>query len=313
MKKTITLFLLLFLVACSPSSAEPTPGSEAENNILSTAVVSNLPVVNQPNPYSVEALRERNYGQGELSVEYAWENKPEFTRYYITYPSDGLTIHGFVNVPVGKGPFPVIVALHGYIPPSEYKTRDYSTRYADALAQNGFIVLHPNLRGFPPSDLVVRRGDSLTGYTIDALNLIALARRQAGQEGIFKNADFSHLGIWGHSLGGGIALRVMSVLPEIKAGVIYASVSQRYSNVSSGYTVYDLEASSAAFSLHHGEDDQTVPPAWTKTLYQQLLDLGKTVEYFTYPGQPHTLYGQSDHLFIQRMVIFFNKYLKPEP
>jgi uncharacterized protein len=310
MKKALIGLLLFLLTACSASPVEPTPAVETGNDDGSAVVVSAPSAQNQPNPFSIETLRSKTYGEGELSVEYAWENQPEFTRYYITYPSDGYTIHGFVNIPVGKGPFPVIVAIHGYIPPSEYKTRDYSTRYADALAQNGYIVLHPNMRGFPPSDSVPRRGDSLTGYTTDVLNLIAMVRKLAGKEGIFKNADFSRLGIWGHSLGGGIALRVMSVLSEIKAGVIYASVSQRYSNASTGYTVYDLASSSAAFSLHHGEDDHTVPPAWTKTLDQQLLALGKTVEYFTYPGQPHTLYGQSDTLFIRRMVEFYAKYLK---
>jgi dipeptidyl aminopeptidase/acylaminoacyl peptidase len=312
MKKLFLLIILVLFTACAPGPVEPTPGLENGNNVPETVAIIATPARDQPNPFSVEVLRANTYGKGELSVEYAWENQPEFTRYYITYPSDDLTIHGFINIPVGKGPFPIIIALHGYIPPSEYKTRDYSTRYADALAQNGYIVLHPNMRGFPPSTSIPRRGDSLTGYTTDVLNLIALVRRQAGKEGIFKNADFSRMGIWGHSLGGGVALRVLSILPEIKAAVIYASVSQRYSNASTGYTVYDLAGSSAAFSLHHGEEDKTVPPSWTKALNQQLLDLGKKVEYFTYPGQPHTFYGQSDTLFIRRMVDFFFKYLKSE-
>ncbi len=310
MKNIAFTLIILLVAACAPLPVEPTPGLEMENNGQVTPAVSVPQASNGPNPFSIEALRATTFGEGELSVEYAWENQPEFTRYYITYPSDGLTIHGFINVPVGRGPFPVIVTLHGYIPPSEYQTRDYSTRYADALAKNGYIVLHPNMRSFPPSDSAPRRGDNLAGYTTDVLNLIALSRKEAGMEGIMKNADFSRMGIWGHSLGGGIALRVMSVLPEIRAGVIYASVSQRYSNASAGYTVYDLKPSVAAFSLHHGDEDRTVQPAWTKTLNQQLLDLGKEVEYFTYPGQPHTLYGQNDALFIRRMVEFYGLNLK---
>jgi dienelactone hydrolase len=306
MKKFIILLLLAaFLAACAPSQGEPTPNLEAENNPVVVPAGTPLKSASKINPNSVESLRLRSFGAGELSVEYAWENQPEFTRYYITYPSDGLTIHGFVNVPVGKGPFPVIIALHGFIPASEYKTRDYSTRYADALAQSGYIVLHPNMRNFPPSDSVPRTSDNLGGYTMDVLNLLALVRKQAGEEGIFKNADLGRLGIWGHSIGGGIALRILSIVPEIKAAVIYAGVSQRYTNAAAGYTVFDLGASQAAFSLHHGEADHTVQPAWTKTLNQQLLALGKKVEYFTYPGQPHTLFGQNDTLFIKRMTDFF--------
>ena len=65
-------------------------------------------------------------------------------------------IHGFVNIPRGEGPFPVVIALHGYIPADEYTTLDYSTRYADSIARKGYIVLHPNLRNFPPSTIVGR-------------------------------------------------------------------------------------------------------------------------------------------------------------
>ena len=100
-------------------------------------------------------------------------------------------------------------------------------------------------------------------------------------------------------------MRVLSILPEIKAAVLISAVSQRYLMANAGYNIFDLSASRAAFSLHHGDSDTNIPPAWTKKLEQQLLALGKKVEYFTYPGQPHTLFGQSDTLFIKRMLDFF--------
>ena len=314
--KTITILLVIFaiLVACTPGATAPTPQLEAEPVSVNGGSLKVQVADAQLNPYSLEALKARSYGEGELSVEYAWENQAEFTRYYITYTSDGLTIHGFVNVPVGRGPFPVIIALHGYIPASEYETRDYSTRYADAMARNGYIVLHPNMRNFPPSDSVPRTRDYHAGYVVDVFNLLQLVREQAGQEGIFINANMDRLGIWGHSLGGGVALRIVGIVPEIKAAVFYAAVTQRYSNATAGFTVFDLPASQAAFSLHHGEDDETVNPSGTATLYRQLQEMGKEVEYFTYPGQPHTLYpqGQADPLFIRRYVDFYNLHLKGE-
>ena len=198
-KKTIlsTLILAGLISACAAAPLAPAPQLELENTENKVVEIA-APV--QPSPYSLEGLRTRSYGEGELTVEYAWENLEKFTRYYITYPSDGLTIHGFVNIPQGRGPFPVIIALHGYIPPSEYKTRDYSTRYADALARNGYIVLHPNMRNFPPSTSVPRTRDYHAGYVADVLNLLELVRKEAGKEGIFQNADLSRLGIWGHSL-----------------------------------------------------------------------------------------------------------------
>lgn len=313
MKKSIiwVVMSMLILTSCLPSipvaavEAEPVSPSNpsAAGNTRNSSPIQN--------PYSLESLASRSYGEGELNVEYAWENQAEFTRYYITYDSDGLTIHGFVNVPTGRGPFPVVIALHGYIPASEYQTRDYSTRYADAMARNGYIVLHPNLRNFPPSDSVPRVRDYHTGYVIDVLNLLAHVKEFAGQEGIFEDADVSHLGVWGHSLGGGVALRLVSLVPEIKAAVLYAAVSQRYSNSSAGFSMFDLPSTSAAFSLHHGTDDDTIDVGWTEQLCSQLIELGKEVECFYYEDQPHTFpaQGNSDALLIQRTRDFLKIHL----
>jgi len=260
------------------------------------------------NPRSLEALAEKQYGLGELRVEYTWENKAEFTRYYITYDSDDLNIHGFVNIPVGEGPFPVVIALHGYIPADEYETMDYSTRYADSIARKGYIVLHPNMRNFPPSDSAPRRGDYHSGFTTDVMNLLEYVRQEAGQEGsIFENADLSSMGIWGHSLGGSVALRVAALVPEIDAVVLYAAVTQRYSNGSAGFAVYDLENTDAAFQVHHGTADPTVRVSSSTRFCAQLEAAEKEHECFFYEDAPHTFLrlGQDDPLFIQRVVDFY--------
>jgi len=310
----IALLIGFVISACAPAnqvspSIEPTPQATAAVIVQPTPSAS-------PNPaliYSQEALANREYGQGKLTIEYPWQNEKEFTRYYITYDSDGLTIHGYVNIPKGKGPFPVVIALHGFIPASEYKTLDYSTRYADAIAQNGYIVLHPNMRNFPPSDSPGRIRDFQAGYVIDVLNLLAYVRKEAGQkDSLFENADLSRMGIWGHSLGGGVALRVINLVPEIKAAVLYGAVSQRYTSASAGFNVYDLSATNAAFSVHHGTADPTVSVTWSEQLCKQLEEAGREHECFFYDGAPHTFLrqGNDDPLFIRRTVDFFNKWLK---
>ncbi len=310
----ILLSVILLISACLPA-AQVSPVSVDQDG---PSAVVGQPAL-QPtmeaalSPYSLEALAKRTYGDGELRVEYAWQDKAEFTRYYITYDSDGLNIHGFVNVPKGKGPFPVIIALHGYIPANEYETLDYSTRYADSIARKGYIVLHPNLRNFPPSDSAPRTRDYMSGYTADVMNLLAYVRQETGTKGsIFEKADLSRMGIWGHSLGGGVALRVINLVPEIKAAVLYGAVSQRYTNNTDGIKLYDLSAISAAFSVHHGLDDKVISPEWSRTLCDQLQAAGREHECFFYEGQPHTFIasGEADPLFIQRTVDFFDKYLK---
>ncbi len=314
--RKIGLFIMLtvLLASCSPQQTAAVASAEAQQLTVAAetqAAPQPTPTSDAVSPYSLEALANRSYGEGELRVEYAWQEKEEFTRYYITYDSDGLNIHGYVNIPRGNGPFPVVIALHGYIPASDYETLDYSTRYADSIARKGYIVLHPNLRNFPPSDSPGRSRDYLAGYTIDVMNLLAYVRQEAGQDGIFKNADLSRMGVWGHSLGGGVALRLLNLVPEIKAGVLYGAVSQRYTNESAGFEVYDLSTDTAAFSVHHGELDEVINPQWSRQLCADLEAAGRDYECYFYEDQPHTFIrnGDADPLFIQRTVDFLAKYL----
>jgi len=158
--------------------------------------------------YSIEYLRSRTYGGGKIEIAETLGQNSAFTRHYFRYDSDGLSIYGFANIPHGDGPFPVIIVLHGYIEPEIYQTLDYTTHYADALASAGYLMLHPNLRGYPPSD----EGDNLfrVGMAIDVLNLIALVKENSGQPDLLQTADPTRIGLWGHSMGGGISTRVLT-------------------------------------------------------------------------------------------------------
>ncbi len=288
-----------------------------------------------PDPYAgltIADLASRKYGGGELKVEKTLGVTNTFTRTLVNWPSDGLTIYGFMDVPRGKGPFPVVIAIHGYIEPAIYNTLDYTTRYADALANAGYLVIHPNLRGYRPSDSGPDR--FRVGMAVDVLNLIAVVRRQAGQPGPLQQANAQALGVWGHSMGGGIALRVITVSPDVKAAVLYGAMNgdeqKNYEQIrvwSGGAArpveldtpaadlqrispIFFLDRITAAVSIHHGASDPTVPPEWSRDLCDRLKNLNKNPECFSYPGQPHILTGASDALFIQRMIAFYDKQLK---
>ena len=289
-----------------------------------------------PDPYaalSIEALSTRSYGGGQVEIQQQLSANAYFTRTLITYPSDGLNIYGFMDVPKrGTLPYPVVIAIHGYIDPGIYNTIDYTTHYADSLAQAGFLVLHPNLRDYPPSD----NGDNLfrVGMAVDVLNLIAIVKETGGQPGALQLADPRAIGLWGHSMGGGIATRVITVSPNVRAAVLYAPMSgdekQNFEAINqwSGGTrglaelavpknelprispIYSLDRIQAAVSINHGLSDQLVPLSWSLDLCSKLQDLGKTVECNTYKGEPHTFYGEGDALFIQRTIEFYNRYLR---
>ncbi len=288
-----------------------------------------------PDPYAgltVADLAARDYGGGELQIEETLAVNEAFTRTLVTYPSDGLTVYGFMNVPQGEGPFPVVLVLHGYVDTANYNTLAYTTRYADALARAGYLTIHPNFRNYPPSD----EGPNpfRIGYAVDVLNLIAIVKEQSGKPGPLRQAGPDAIGLWGHSMGGGITLRAITVVPGVKAAVLYGSMSGDekknhekiliWSNGQRGQEelntseedlqrispIFHLDQIEAAVSVHHGEADATVPLEWSVDLCQRLEELGKTVECFTYPGQPHTFRGEGDQLFIQRVAAFFYQNLK---
>ncbi len=317
----------------SPTSTF-TPRPTATKTPTASLTPSITPTADPYAGLSIDDLAARSYGGGELVELEILAANSYFTRTLITYPSDGLTIYGFMNVPVQRSPedgqarFPVIIALHGYIEPEIYQTLDYTTRYADDLARAGFLVIHPNLRGYPPSDV----GDNRfrVGMAIDVLNLIALIKAQAGQPGPLVSADPQAIGLWGHSMGGGVTTRVITVSPDIHAAVLYGAMSgdekknyERIFTYFSGGTrgieelqapdevfqkvspINYLERIQAAVSIHHGQDDPDVPLAWSIDLCRRLKQLDKPTECFTYSDEAHTFHGEGDVLFVQRVINFF--------
>jgi len=308
--------------------ADPSSEPLAESSATSTAT---------PDPYaglSILSLAARGYGGGQIQQVETLAVNNYFTRTLIVYPSDGLNIYSFMNVPSqGTPPYPVVIAIHGYIDPGIYTTLDYTTRYADALARAGYIVLHPNLRGYPPSD----QGENLfrVGMAVDVLNLVALVKEHAGQPGLLALAARDAIGLWGHSMGGGISTRVMTLSQDVQAVVLYGAMSgderRNFERINTYFSngergreeltypqeAFDsispinfLDRVQAAVSVHHGEEDTEVPLTWSLEMCARLEILEIPLECFTYPGQPHTFQGEGDQLFIQRTIEFYDRWLK---
>lgn len=315
-----------------------TPRSTATTAPTSTVSPTPTPVVTPsptPDPYeewTIDYLVTRKYGAGEIRIERTLETNDDFTRLLIAYPGDGLTIYGFMNVPHGEGPFPVTIVVHGYIDPAVYQTLAYTTHYANALARAGYIAIHPNLRGYPPSDDGPNR--FRVGMAVDVLNLIGLVRNGAGDEGPLANADAAHIGIMGHSMGGGITIRVITVDPGIGAAVLYGPMHaderinhQRMMFWSGGERGWwelsipeedmrrispseHLERIVAPVSIHHSADDMTAPVEWADDIARRMEAAGVSVELYHYSGTPHTFRGAADQLFMQRLIAFFDRHLR---
>lgn len=314
-----------------PTANSQPPTANSQPPTANSQPPTASPTPNPYLPYTIEALANRTYGGGAIEIVDVVEENETYKQYIITYPSDGLTIYGYMTVPAEGDSFPVAIVVHGYIPPDEYETITYTRRYVEALVEAGYFVFHPNLRGFPPSD----EGDNFfrVGAAIDLLNLIAIIKEQSQDpHGLLRRAQGEYIHLMGHSMGGGAALRAVTVWPEaVRALVLYGSMSgdevlnyeqiQQWTNGATG--AFELQASAAMMqaispiyhldrlrvpiSIHHSLDDQTVPYAWSEALCQALQAMSYPVECFRYEGVPHTFRGPADTLFMERMITFFRQ------
>jgi dipeptidyl aminopeptidase/acylaminoacyl peptidase len=290
------------------------------------------PDVGADDPLTMSFLRRYTPQGGEIDVHAVWGRGPGFTSYLISYPSEGLRITGFMNVPDGSGPFPIVACNHGYINPAVYRTGQGSKREADYLAARGYLTVSSDYRGHGGSEGQPDGGHLDTGYARDVINLIASAQRH-------PKADAGRVGVWGHSMGGNLAYKLMVTRSEVRATVVFAGVSasavddfyylaqmirrplaelvqrfnvpeadpERYARMS---PITYLRWMAGPVQLHHGTADANVPYWHTQQLVQALATAGVPYEFYSYPGAPHTFSGATWELAMRRTVAFFDRYLK---
>ena len=327
---------MLFLIACAGLAApvaSPQPTLVVPTATVVTATPLPTPTLAPYEQYTIDYLRERNYGDGRIEVLEMLTETALFTSYSIRYPSDGLNIYGFMNVPKGTGPFPVIVSIHGYVPYGQYDPFNAAQDSADILAANQFIVIHPGLRNHPPSD----SGDNLfrVGMAVDVMNLIALVKARESLPIQLASASPDRIGLWGMSLGGEIGLRVIALSPDVRAAVLYSPLSgnsdrnarQLYEitqdqEFSKDFAVplemldrispaYSYSRITAAVQIHHGTADTTAPISWAAETCDFLKAAGVNVECIYYQDAGHVFGGQTLEQLRQNALTFYRAYLSP--
>ena len=249
MKQSACLFIFIFLTACqavpvSPISTVPMPSVVVQTSTPSpvpsqTFTPSPTPTIEELIfPYTIDGLRQHVYQSGKIHIRSTLADTDKYTTFLIDYPSDGLTITGVMNIPTGAGPFPVIIMNHGFFARSIYRSGYGTDRSSAFLAEHGYITLASDYRSWGQSDI----GNSFfySGLVIDVINLFRAIPS-------LPQADPARIGIWGHSMGGGVTLKVLMVIGgrdmfsptlaadaqdytaqtrlEIKAAVLYSTVS----------------------------------------------------------------------------------------
>jgi len=283
--------------------------------------------------YTIDYLSKRTYGGGKIETVKRLAESKNFTTYTIRYPSDGLTIYGFMTVPKGEGPFPVIISVHGYVPAGQPDSFNPVMDFADFFSDNQFIVIHPSMRNQPPSD----SGDNLlrVGMTIDVMNLIALVKAKNDLPPELAVLDPARMGLWGMSLGGEIALRVLTLSPDILATVLYSPLSgneernsrqlyeilqdeqfkkdaevpiELFNRISPMYYYHQIKS---AVQINHGTRDTTAPISWAVETCDFLTSAGVTVQCNYYEKAGHVFTGDNTRALHQHALEFYQSYLLP--
>jgi dipeptidyl aminopeptidase/acylaminoacyl peptidase len=210
----------------SPTATEtPLPTQTPTPSPTPTATPTSTPT--PLHPMSIAYMRRQSYPGSDLVIEETLAPGATYDRYVASYQSEGLTIYGLLTVPRGEVPesgWPVIVFNHGYIPPNQYRTTERYVAYQDGFARSGYITLKPDYRGHGQSEGAPTGGSRSPDYTVDVLNAVSSLQR-------YPDADPERVGMWGHSMGGGITLRIMVVTDDVKAGVLWAGVVATFEEI----------------------------------------------------------------------------------
>lgn len=229
MKKFLLVFLVLLVSACQSSAGTPAPQlvvtiiPDTPTPTKSPRPTATLTTEQAMQPYTIEGLRDRDFEHGEITVRETLLESPHFTRYLIEYPSDGLTVTGILQIPtIGEPPYPVIVLNHGFFSRYVYTSGDGTDRAAEFLNRRGYLTVSSDYRTWGGSET----GESLfySGLAIDVVNLMNALPS-------IPEADPERIGMWGHSMGGGVTLKVLTIDSRIKAAVLYSSVSADFADI----------------------------------------------------------------------------------
>ncbi len=305
----------------------PTASVAPDLTVTPTATATPDPLT----PYTIEALAARSYGESDILVRTVINTTLPFHQYIVEYESDGIPVTALANIPYGDGPFPVLIVLHGYIPPEDYFPGLDSRTLGDPYALEGYAVFMPDYRGYAgaaggPNPLRIP-------YVVDVMNLIESLDT-------LDVLDENRVGVIGHSMGGGVASYVMVLSGRVDAVALYGSMSAdqavNWRYIGETWAPWWMEQTAAAIGspetnprgyhdispihyldrvrvpvqIHHGDRDDQVPVEWSRDLAARLAAAGADVTYYEYPFAGHTFTGRERELLLERTLAFFDEHVR---
>lgn len=297
--------------------------------------------------YTIENLAQAKVDPAKFSTGKVLKDDPKYTSYefFMSFDptllgKDTKKVSGVLNVPKGKGPFPIIVMFRGFLDPKTYFLGQGTQPAGSYFASNGFITVAPDFLGYGDSDL--QANDTFEARFQTWTTALTLLKSVEALKGITPesnafNFDGKNIMIWGHSNGGQIALTTLEITQGTYPTVLWAPVSKPFpysilyytdspgdygKSLRKGLAVfednYDTDLYSihkyfdrikAPISLNQGTADQEVPQAWSDLLNTTLKDLKIDVKYNLYPGNDHNMRPNWNQAAANSLV-FFEKHLQ---
>ncbi len=329
-------------VAASTPATIPTPTPTV------TSIPTPTPTPT-PNPLTIPSMRQRDYPGSDITIEQELPRGTNYRQYIASYQSDGLKIYGLLTVPEGEQPatgWPVIIFNHGFIPPAIYRTTERYVAYVAAIARSSYVVFKPDYRGHGSSEGDARGGYGSPDYTVDVLNALASVKRlpyvdpnRIGMWGhsmggaitlraMVVNKDIKAGVIWGGVVGsyadmltrwrrpnGQTLPAPVDVTPQpgrrwrTQFVEEYGTPEENPDFWNSISPIFYASDVSGPIQLDHSTTDEEVPIEFSESLYQALLEAGKTVEFYKYIGDNHNI-ANNFGLAMQRSIEFFDQYMK---
>ena len=251
----------------------------------------------------------------------------------VQYPSfDGRDIPAWIQKPVGEGPFPVIVRIHGG--PESMATPAFNITFQMWIATVGAAVIQPNVRGsagFGKTYVGLDDGRLREDAVRDIGALLDWIERQ-------PDLDASRVALYGGSYGGYMVLAgAVQYSDRLRAAVDYVGISnlvtflentedyrrdlrrREYGDerdpemrafLQSISPLNDVDRIRVPMLVIQGENDPRVPASEARQIVDALRSAGRDVWYINARNEGHGFRKRENRDVMQQaIVMFFRQHL----
>ncbi|MHB8190710.1 MAG: dienelactone hydrolase family protein [Ferrimicrobium sp.] len=196
----------------------------------------------------------------------------------VSFPSNGREASGYLALPAAsRGPGVVVIQ-------EWWGLVEHIKDLCDRFAANGFVALAPDLY----DGQVVSEPDD-AGKAMMALNMDDASKKMRGaiNELVHRTGQES-VGVVGFCMGGGLAYVLAAQNPDT-----VRALAPFYGVIPWPDAEPDYSTISAAIQGHYAEHDDFASPKRVRELETRLIDAGKRVEFYVYPGTNHAFFNDS--------------------